>query len=155
MNKIDRFSGEFSFLSNFYCGPVGVNSYLFKTVEHGFQAFKMTTQHDFLMVANAPTPGIAKREARKRTMRPDWELIKQDVMLQFLRAKFFGNIELARKLMATGNAELIEGNTWGDTYWGVCRGKGENHLGKLLMRVRAEVYEMSTRPIQPMVINNV
>ena len=39
-------------------------------------------------------------------------------------------------LLATGKATLVEGNSWGDTFWGVCRGKGKNMLGKILMRVR-------------------
>jgi predicted NAD-dependent protein-ADP-ribosyltransferase YbiA (DUF1768 family) len=58
-------------------------------------------------------------------------------MLNLLRQKF-QNPELREKLLCTGKLELIEGNYWGDTYWGVCRGVGENRLGKLLMLVREE-----------------
>uniref|UniRef100_UPI00345E83CD NADAR domain-containing protein n=1 Tax=uncultured Duncaniella sp. TaxID=2768039 RepID=UPI00345E83CD len=49
------------------------------------------------------------------------------------------NPALAEKLIATGDAELVEGNYWHDTVWGVCDGVGENHLGKILMRVREEL----------------
>ena len=36
----------------------------------------------------------------------------------------------------TDDVELIEGNEWSDTFWGVCRGQGENWLGKILMKTR-------------------
>jgi hypothetical protein len=46
---------------------------------------------------------------------------------------------LKQLLLATGDKELIEGNTWGDTFWGVCNGIGQNHLGKILMAKRTEL----------------
>ena len=60
-------------------------------------------------------------------------------MLRFLRDKFKPGSELAGKLLNTGDAELVEGNHWGDRYWGVCDGEGQNKLGKLLMQVRGEL----------------
>jgi hypothetical protein len=63
--------------------------------------------------------------------------VKLDVMLGLLRRKFT-QLDLRRQLLATGDAELIEDNDWGDHFWGVCMGVGENHLGKLLMQVRGE-----------------
>ena len=57
-------------------------------------------------------------------------------MWRICYCKFAHNDDLKEKLLATGDAELIEGNTWNDTYWGVCRGKGKNHLGKIIMEVR-------------------
>ena len=65
--------------------------------------------------------------------------MKIDIMRQVLKSKFTQNPELKAKLIATGDAELIEGNNWNDRFWGVCRGVGQNHLGKLLMEVRAEL----------------
>ena len=53
--------------------------------------------------------------------------------------KFSCNFYLLHKLLTTGDAKIVEGNTWGDTFWGVCGGVGENHLGKVLMRIRAEL----------------
>ena len=50
--------------------------------------------------------------------------------------KFYRNIDLRNKLMETGNRYLEETNHWKDRYWGVCDGKGENNLGKILMSVR-------------------
>ena len=65
--------------------------------------------------------------------------MKYDVMYQVCKAKFLQNPDLARKLVETGDAELVEGNTWGDKVWGVCDGVGENNLGKTLMRIRDEL----------------
>jgi predicted NAD-dependent protein-ADP-ribosyltransferase YbiA (DUF1768 family) len=75
---------------------------------------------------------------RSVKLRPDWESIKLDVMETAVRIKFT-DPELAAKLIATGDEELIEGNWWNDTFWGVCNGVGENHLGKILMKVRADI----------------
>jgi predicted NAD-dependent protein-ADP-ribosyltransferase YbiA (DUF1768 family) len=58
-------------------------------------------------------------------------------MLHLLQQKFSDPV-LKEKLLATGGAVLVEGNTWGDTFWGVYKRNGMNHLGRLLMKVRAE-----------------
>lgn len=70
-------------------------------------------------------------------MRADWEAIKFATMEGLLRRKF-RHADLRAMLVATGDAELIEGNTWGDRVWGVCGGTGENRLGKMLMQIRSE-----------------
>ena len=135
---IDRFAGEYAFLSNYSASPFRINYVLFPTMEHYFQANKADNQNDYLHIAYAPTPGEAKRLGRKIQLRSDWEEIKDEVMLTGLRKKF-ANPELRNLLLATGDEELIEGNYWGDTYWGVCNGVGQNKLGKLLMQVREEI----------------
>ena len=135
---INRFDGKYFFLSNFSPSPFRVDYVLFPTMEHYFQANKADNQNDYLHIAYAPTPGEAKRLGRKIQLRSDWEEIKDEVMLTGLRKKF-ANPELRNLLLATGDEELIEGNYWGDTYWGVCNGVGQNKLGKLLMQVREEI----------------
>ena len=86
------------------------------------------------------TPAQAKKLGRKiKNLRPDWDDVKYDIMASFVAYKFLPDDDLKAQLVATGDAELIEGNYWGDTYWGVCRGKGENNLGKILMNLRAEI----------------
>lgn len=137
---INRFDGEYSFLSNFELSPFTVNGIVFPTMEHYFQAMKAINQEDLLEIAKASTPGKAKRLGRKVKIRPDWEYVKKDIMLEGLRKKF-AIPELRQKLLDTGDAYLEEGNTWGDRCWGVCNGVGENNLGKLLMRVREEIRE--------------
>ena len=66
-------------------------------------------------------------------------------MYLICRAKFFQNEDLGQKLMNTGDAVLIEGNYWGDRYWGVCNGEGQNKLGKILMKIREELFEYKSR----------
>ena len=53
----------------------------------------------------------------------------------------FENPVLRKMLDATKPRELIEGNVWKDSFWGVYNGKGENHLGKLLMLIRSETFK--------------
>ena len=127
---IDSFTGEYRFLSNFYPSiPI---------VEYEYQAAKTDEPHQKDWIRSARTPGEAKRRGRRVHMRSDWEQVKVDVMLFLLRMKF-SIPELKQKLLETGDTELTEGNTWGDTFWGVCNGVGENNLGKLLMKVREEL----------------
>lgn len=135
---INRFDGKYFFLSNFSPSPFRVDYVLFPTMEHYFQANKADNQNDYLHIAYAPTPGEAKRLGRKIQLRSNWEEIKDEVMLTGLRKKF-ADPELRNLLLATGDEELIEGNYWRDTYWGVCNGVGQNKLGKLLMQVREEI----------------
>ena len=140
MKQIDRFDGEYAFLSNFYSAPVELDDeIIYPTSEHAFQAMKTTDLEERLEIAKLSTPGKSKRAGRKVKLRPDWEDIKNAVMETVVRTKFQQNPELVDKLKDTGDAELIEGNTWNDTYWGVCRGKGQNHLGQILMKVRADL----------------
>lgn len=140
MDKIDRFDGEYRFLSNFWPATCWLRDGLgdYPSVEHAYQAAKTTDLEWRKRIRSAESPGEAKRLGRQLPLRADWEKIKLDVMFSLVWQKFacgLGN-PLPEKLLATGDAELIEGNWWGDTFWGVCRGKGENHLGKILMEVR-------------------
>lgn len=133
---IDRFDGDFDFLSNFYDAAVTLDGLSYPTVEHAFQAAKTADPAERARVRAAGSPGVAKRLGRKVTLRGDWESVKVSIMEALVRAKFEAHAELREKLLATGERELIEGNHWNDTHWGRCRGHGKNHLGKILMRVR-------------------
>ena len=84
-------------------------------------------------------PSSAKRKGRRVKLRDDWEEVKDQIMYEIVLNKFSQNEELRKKLIATGDEYLEEGNTWHDTYWGVCNGKGKNKLGKILMQVREEL----------------
>jgi ribA/ribD-fused uncharacterized protein len=110
------------------------------TVEHAYQAAKSMDPQVRRKIQGAGSPGEAKRLGRNVILRSDWDEIKLSVMEDLLRQKFGSkNIGMSAMLLRTGTLELIEGNTWGDVYWGVCNGKGENHLGKLLMKIRQEL----------------
>ena len=132
---IKSFRGEHAFLSNFYVHPVHWLGRGFRSAEHAFQAAKSYTAEGRSWVAAAATPAIAKRRGRTVVLRQGWDSMRLPTMKSVLVAKFL-DPELAGKLRATGDSLLVEGNTWGDTYWGECQGEGENHLGKLLMEVR-------------------
>lgn len=135
-DAITEFRGKNFFLSNFYVAPVVYQGIRFENNEAAFQAAKCPERmRDFCGL----NPQSAKRLGRRIELRPDWEEAKYDVMYQVCKAKFSQNPELAKMLIDTGDAELVEGNTWGDKIWGVCDGVGENNLGKILMRVRSEL----------------
>lgn len=135
------FRGRLAFCSNFYNVWVRYNYRSYRTAEHAYQANKMASLEDHNRVASQFTPGAAKRLARTLPMRPEWEAIKDTVMLAILRAKFSAKT-LEAMLLDTGVEELVERNDWGDTYWGICDGVGQNKLGKLLMQVRSELTHM-------------
>ena len=135
---ISSFRGEYSFLSNFYPSPIAYEGRIYPTNENFFQAMKTTDKAQRQQFSHI-SPALAKRAGRKLKLRGDWEPdLKKRVMLYGLRQKF-SNPELKEMLLNTGDEELIEGNNWGDTYWGVCNGIGMNMLGKMLMLVRIEM----------------
>jgi len=106
------------------------------TLEHAFQLAKTLDPRARSEIAAASTPGQAKRLGRGVEMRAGWEESKCAVMEALLIQKFTRHAQLAHVLLGTGEADLVEGNSWGDTYWGVCNGVGRNQLGCRLMRVR-------------------
>lgn len=146
MDTISQFTGAYRFLSNFYESPIREalpdgTTIVYPTVEHAFQAAKSLDTEVRIQIANEKTPSEAKKAGGRHgymILRPDWEEVKLPIMLSLLRCKFMNNPELRYKLLSTGDATLIEGNTWNDTFWGVCKGKGQNMLGRLLMQVRRE-----------------
>lgn len=146
---LNKFDGEYAFLSNFYMCSLdlqyGDEVITFPSVEHAFQACKTTDVSQAKRLSMEPTPASAKRAGGPRgyiTLRPDWEQIKYDIMHKLVYQKFVSNEILAKRLLGTGDAILIEGNTWRDTDWGMCNGLGENNLGIILMKVRAELQKV-------------
>lgn len=140
---IDYFDAPpFDWLSNFYPCRVKWQGATYRTTEAAFQAAKTDDWDHRIRIYNAASPGVAKALGQRAAfekynvvMRPDWESIKFDVMHN-LCAQKFAQPGFREKLLATGDAMLIEGNTWGDRCWGVVDGVGDNHLGKTLMRIR-------------------
>ena len=141
MNSITNFHEEgYTFLSNFYEAPVTYRNLTYGSAEAAFQAQKCLTEEERLPFTEA-RPGKSKGMGRRVKLRPDWEQVKVSLMEEIVRAKFTQNQELKQKLLSTGEKRLVEGNTWGDTFWGVDlrSGRGENYLGVILMRVRDEL----------------
>lgn len=135
---IGPFKGEYEFLSNFSPSRVFYDGFIYPTVEHAFQASKSMYYNERVEIANASTPGQAKRLGRKVQLRPLWNDIRIPIMTQLVWEKF-AICELQIKLLATGNEELVEVNWWHDIFWGVCNGEGENNLGKILMKIRQDI----------------
>jgi ribA/ribD-fused uncharacterized protein len=137
---IDSFTAAagYGFLSNFHPSTIYVEGKSYPTVEHAIQAHKTLDEKSRDLIRRAKTPGEAKKMGRAVLLREDWEQVKVDLMRDFVRKKF-ENPFLRPHLLATEDAELIEGNTWNDRFWGVCRGSGQNWLGKILMEIREEI----------------
>ena len=132
---IDRFSGDFGFLSNFYESSLWYRGKQYRSVEHAYQACKAPDEASHETIRNARTPSVAKRLGKAVRLPADWEARKLGLMRELVHEKF-KNPLLRALLLATEDVPLVEGNTWNDTYWGVCRGAGLNWLGKILMEER-------------------
>lgn len=140
--QVDSFSGKYAFLSNYYDSPIFYDGLFYPTVEHAFQASKTTVFSLRMIISQKPTPDEAKSAGRKALLRDNWEDIKDLIMKDLIVLKFSTHPELKKALLDTGDSELVEGNSCNDTYWGVCEGFGENHLGRILMEVRSMLREM-------------
>lgn len=147
---IDKFEGRFRFLSNFYPCEIEFQGITYPSNENYYVAMKindmqlingqMLTVNDAReLVASIESPGKVKRFGRSIKVRKDWDDVKLKVMEYGVRQKFTKHKNLSDLLISTGDEQLIEGNWWGDIFWGVCDGKGENNLGKILMKVRDEI----------------
>lgn len=138
---IKEFKGPHFFLSNFYISDVYYLGYTWPSSEHAYQAAKFHPHRPdiWAKIITEPEPAVAKRIARrfKLDQRPDWLQVNEQIMFDILRSKF-SEPKLMSQLLATQGEYLQEGNTWGDAYWGVdlYSGRGENKLGRLLMRLR-------------------
>lgn len=150
--EILEFQGEYRWLSNFWpativygpnegCRPGTLLTY--PSVEHAYQAAKTHDGFTKVRISKAVTAGIAKKLGRIVDVRPDWETVKFEIMLDLLRQKF-GQSPYKEKLLATGETFLCEGNRWHDLIWGCCmcakhKWAGNNALGELIMKVRKEL----------------
>jgi len=139
VDVIDSFQGDYRFLSNFWRARVLFHGTYWATAEHAYQAAKTFDLGWKLEVQQMSTPGLAKKRGRIVELRPCWETIKVLIMKQIVEAKFSQDHFCMQSLLATGQAQLVEGNTWGDVFWGVCKGVGHNHLGRILMEVRTSL----------------
>ena len=142
MKVIDNFSGDYFFLSNFYPCRVKWQTIVFPSAEHAYQASKTMDYQLRVECAKLNNASASKRWGKKITLRDDWEFVKTAVMLDVVRRKF-RDVVLKDMLLATESAALIEGNTWGDDFWGCTmvgsHWRGENYLGRILMCVRKEL----------------
>jgi ribA/ribD-fused uncharacterized protein len=161
MSYINSFRGRFVFLSNFYPCKIEHKGINYPSVEHYYVALKVTgmqfidgvyyTAPDFReLIARILDAGDVKKLGRRVKVRSDWGEKKLEFMEWGVREKF-KDPKLGEMLLDTDNLELIEGNNWHDVFWGKCscpkcNGSGENHLGKILMKIREELKQQNSRP---------
>lgn len=153
-HKIDKFTGKYRFLSNFYPCYIPMDGLVYWSVEAAYQASKtldVTERKSILDTCFISDWELAARAAKRMgkevTKRLDWDDIKLDVMYWLLQKKY-GTYPLSDMLLETGDSLLEEGNTYGDTFWGTVDGKGDNYLGRLLVIVREELQDDLRIPIR-------
>lgn len=152
-NNIKGFFGEYRFLSNFHVCDVYFEGDLYGSAEAAYMAgktFDRKIRKKFFK-STGITPGEVKKLGKSKDgyfinqvtekgdripIRSDWDAVKYDHMASVDFDKFFRNLDLREKLLATGDKYLEETNHWKDVYWGVCNGEGESNLGKILMAIR-------------------
>ena len=133
---IGKFQGEYRWLSNFAKSTVRFEGVNYPTIENAYQAAKTLNKEERIPFQTC-TPREAKQLGYKLTLRDDWDYVKLHIMYSLNQQKY-RIPEYRDRLLATGIQNLVEGNTWGDQFWGVCDGVGENHLGRILMRIRED-----------------
>jgi ribA/ribD-fused uncharacterized protein len=134
--NIKGFFGEFRWLSNFEPCKVVYEGLEYKSSENAYQAAKSLDPEVRLKFSQL-SPSESKKMSKLIELRKDWEDIKISVMYDICLDKFTRNPYLGTKLIETGDKYLEESNHWKDTFWGVCDGRGQNHLGKILMQIRS------------------
>lgn len=139
MTVIDDFRGDYRWLSNFHACPVMYDGVLYPSSEHAYQAAKTLDARSREVIRNAPRPRDARNLGQTVVLRPGWDEMRVEVMRVILLDKFTRSPALGAQLLCTGDTRLVEGNTWGDRFFGVCGGTGENWLGRLLMETRARL----------------
>jgi ribA/ribD-fused uncharacterized protein len=130
--------GPYRFLSNFAHTPFDLDGVTYGSVEHAYQAAKTDSSSARAAIVAIRSPADARLRGQTVLLRAGWDEQRLAVMARLLRAKF-RDPRLAAALVATGTGQLVEENTWGDCFWGACDGRGDNHLGRLLMALRTEL----------------
>jgi hypothetical protein len=146
MISFSKTNGKYGCFSNFYPCKVEYDGLTFLNNEAAWQAQKCareTTKKNFT-IKDAKS---AKASGRRVKLRPDWEDVKYQLMIDTCYAKFSQNEKLKEILLSTGDEELEENTTgWHDNIWGNCYCPkckditGKNLLGKALMEVRTKFY---------------
>jgi ribA/ribD-fused uncharacterized protein len=137
MKLINSFRGKHAYLSNFFYAPIIYEGITFRSTEAAFQAMKCKHIIDRISFESLSS-AESKRHGHEIEMREDWDEVKLSVMEDLNRIKFTQYNGLRTLLVGTKDAILEEGNTWDDKYWGTVNGIGENHFGKILMKLREE-----------------
>lgn len=146
MAVIRSFTGQYEFLSNGFPLAVHIPNYwdqaraasfhTFHTREAAFQATKTRSLVHVNHLISEFDPLRAIRYGRQIPLIEGWRFKRIDCMYNVVLRCVLQNENLAQALLQTANDNLAHGNNWGDTFWGVYYGKGDNHLGRILMHCR-------------------
>lgn len=134
---------EFYCLDNFSSFKVKYKGVLYSTVEEAYQSigFDDTAKDISEKIRNSFSAHEAQKIAyeNKDKMRKDWDEIKLQVMEELLRAKLEQNPYVKKKLLETKDYMIVEDSPK-DSFWGWGNNRdGDNNLGKLWMKLRAEI----------------
>ena len=135
---ITSFRGKYNFLSNFSSHPVNIGDITYKTAECAYQAYKVSDM-DIRRAIAKMDPKDAKAYVKGIKHLPsDWKEKSLAIMGNILIYKVLQNPHVAEALVNTGDERIVEGNNWGDTFWGVDlkTNTGQNMLGNLWMEIR-------------------
>lgn len=137
---IKEFKGENRWLSNFAPCKIILEGNEYKSVEHAYMSAKCDDLTWKQFCRDTEKPGDVKKASKNIKLLQNWDNIKIDIMKTCVEQKF-SQEPYKSKLIATGNMELIEGNTWGDKFWGVSLkdNEGQNQLGRIIMKVREKL----------------
>ncbi|MEA5581926.1 NADAR domain-containing protein [Nodularia harveyana UHCC-0300] len=130
--------------SNFSPHSIQIQGTYWPTVEHYYQGQKFVGSVDqaiipLIQAADTPEAAAALGRCITRQLRPDWETVKIQVMRAAVLKKFLTHLDIKEILLSTGHQTLVE-NSPNDYFWGCgAERTGENHLGNILMSVRAEI----------------
>jgi predicted NAD-dependent protein-ADP-ribosyltransferase YbiA (DUF1768 family)/RNA recognition motif-containing protein len=143
IETIDNFNGVFDFLNNEYPCKVYFEGRLYPSVFHAFQAARSDKDHERAKMSLADSMQELYELATEIEDPIDWHNKRLTVMEKCIRDKFRRDRELREKLRKTGNRDLINSyadRTASNLFWGMVDGKGENHLGQILMNVRLDIH---------------
>lgn len=135
--EIKGFRGDYAWLSNMFLCPLKMpDGVTYPSRENAFQAQK-TKDIGLRRRISVVSPRDAKRIGRNILLVDDWDEIRVKVMFSVLENFFHQNELYKEKLIMTEDKYIEETNSWGDRFWGVCDGIGENALGHILMELRS------------------
>jgi len=140
---INEFKGDYRWLSNFEAVTITIDGVSYPSVEHAYMSYKSNDPEwkKFCMDANN-TAGDVKKKSREVKLVDNWDNLKFTVMSLCLTKKYEQE-PFRSRLIKTGTQNIVEGNYFGDTIWGVdlkyTPNIGENHLGRMIMKVREDL----------------
>ncbi|MBI5044583.1 MAG: NADAR family protein [Candidatus Levybacteria bacterium] len=141
MIKIPYYETSYFSFSNFSSHSIKIDGVLYPTVEHAFHAAKFDNEKikEEIKSAGSPLKAFEIGKKYKPQRRSNWDETKVSVLQKIIAEKVKQHDEVRKALLATGNEEIIEDNPL-DDFWGNGKdGNGQNHMGKILMRIRNEL----------------